>query len=606
MSVHRTEPSYVLTTRVERLLRDWQRQLPGPEFPARDDAELRRELRLPGPRIWIADSGDERVRWDCHPDTVRIIVGQPQNPAFEALRPAEPRAYFLSYVESQARLDSVLPSAAALAEQNAVITLLRLRAARAEPPPPAMTAFAAPVEGRGEDWLFLESALEHLENREALLADFQRLVRSRLESMRALVFLREGTEYRTVPADAAIPCPAGSALVTWLEDRAAMLDVDRWTGDQDPTSELEVRRRMAQWRVKLLVPLLIRGRLQGWLCVGGRADGAPHTDASRQRAVSMARLFESLLDRHERGRALIRLEQEHREYTAHLPNSRVLTAQQALEEDLPTVVRAVIGEAFHVGKYVVHEPQRGSPLRITATPVAGDKVAVTWMDCSALMLQAEQARHLSRLSALTEVGLLIQHQLGNALQVASTVQEMLTLGETPPLPVTDRFGQDLERLAKLQRLFGALTSAADATPRHLDARDLADDLRSAVGAIVTVDEPAPVFLTDRRSLTDALSALVTAVNPASVEILQRGEGADAFALICVRGLKTTPAGLTGSPTGQHADLEVFVAREVIQRQGGSVEVAQVPSGPELHISLGRVQPLGARPDLPGISRLGRT
>lgn len=609
MSLARTEPSFVLTTRVERLLRDWQRQVPGGHAPPRDDADLRRELRLPGPRIWIADAGDDRCGWECHPDTVRVLVGQPQNPAFEALRQREPRAFFLSYVESQARLDAILPAAAAMAEQNAVITLLRSRGARAENAP-AAPAPAPPLAERGEDWLFLEGALDHLENRDALLTDFQRLVRSRLEAMRALIFVREGGEFRAAPPEAAIACPASSPLVGWLEDRAAMLDIDTWAGDADTTLELEVRRRMAQWRVKLLIPFLIRGRLHGWLCVGVRADGTAHSEPSRHRAVALARLFESLFDRHERGRALLRLEQEHREYQAYLPSARILTAQQALEEDLPTVVRAVVGDAFHSGKLVVHEPQRGSPLRIAATPIPGDKVAVYWMDCSGLMLQAESARHMSRLSALTEVGLLIQHQLGNALQIASTVQEMLAGGQTPPEPVTARFGHDLERLGKLQRLLGALTSAADANPHPLDGRDLAEELRKAVGAgvAITVDDPSPVVLTDRRTLTDALAALIGSVSPATVEILRRGEGEDAFALICVRGLKASPPGLTGTgaPTGQHADLEVFVAREVIQRQGGAVEVAQGMHGPELHISLGRVRPLASRTDVPGISRLGRT
>ncbi|HZZ58163.1 MAG TPA: hypothetical protein VFE31_10060 [Opitutaceae bacterium] len=605
MSLARSEPSYVLTTRVERLLRDWQRQLPAPEFPHRDDAELRRELRLPGPRVWIADAGDERAGWECHADTVRVIVGQPQNPAFEAMRQREPRAFFLSYVESQARLDAVLPAAAALTEQNAVITLLRARAARPEAPPPRAAADPRPPE-RAEDWLFLESALDHLENREALLSDFQRLVRSRLEAMRALVFVREGADFRAAPPEAAVACPAASPLVGWLEDRAAMLDLDSWNGDTDTGLELEVRRRMAQWRVKLLIPFLIRGRLHGWLCVGPRADGLPHSEISRQRALGMARLFESLLDRHERGRDLLRLELEHREYQAYLPGARILTAQQALAEDLPTVVRAVIGEAFHTGKLVVHEPQRSSPLRIAATPVPGDKVAVSWMDCTGLMLQVESARHMSRLSALTEVGLLMQHQLGNALQIASTVQEMLAAGEAPPEPVIARFGQDLDRLGKLQRLLGALTSAADANPHPLDTRELAEDLRAAVGCPVAIDDPAPVLLTDRRTLTDALVALISSVAPTTVEILRRGEGEDVFALICVRGLKATPPGLTGSATAQHADLEVFVAREVIQRQGGAVEVAQGIHGPELHFSLGRVQALTVKSSLPGISRLGRT
>lgn len=114
-----------------------------------------------------------------------IFVGEPRSLPFEQARLAGRAKVYLSYEESADRLGDFLPVVDELAEQQALAESLAARVRRDEP----AAARGQPVVPAGW-WEFIEGALENLERREALLAEFRRGARRALRASRITVLSR--------------------------------------------------------------------------------------------------------------------------------------------------------------------------------------------------------------------------------------------------------------------------------------------------------------------------------------------------------------------------------------------------------------------------------
>ncbi|MFZ1055129.1 MAG: hypothetical protein WAN79_05585, partial [Opitutaceae bacterium] len=70
--------TFILTTQDSELASGWALQLPVPPLAIAGGDSLSRELLRPGARVWIRDVCDPDAHCPAHPDTVMILVGEPQ------------------------------------------------------------------------------------------------------------------------------------------------------------------------------------------------------------------------------------------------------------------------------------------------------------------------------------------------------------------------------------------------------------------------------------------------------------------------------------------------------------------------------------------------
>jgi hypothetical protein len=586
---------FVLTSRSHELLGKWRAQLPEADVALADEP-LRRELRQPGPRVWVCDLADERSQWICGADTVRIVVGQPQSGPFEQQRIGNRSGFCVSYAESEAQLGPVLMAASQLAAALAENHVLRERSSR----PPFMTP-EAPLSGREsepEDCLLVETALPHLGNRAALFAELTRFARIHIGTLRAGFFVREGLRFTCAGQPDLTPCPAGGHLAHWIEENGAVINLDdpRRSADIDPGAEAEIRRMMATWRGRLLVPLLVEGGLFGWVVYGVCVDGTPHGPTSVRRALAINRSFVALLAEMRRIENLRSASERWSDLADSAANVRLIDASSPLDK-LPVDVQAAVGEAMHRREVCVVEPTWRSPLRVVAGPVlGGPRVWVQWMDCSELVRRALESEHDKRIGLLAEIGLLLQHEVGNALVVPSAVKQMLDTGRPPPPDLVALMGREIERLNTLKAMFARLEDVNARRFVQFDTAVVAQALKTRLKLRVAAPDPTPIITGDPAAIIEALVLLVEACaqprtadgdTKTTVEIARRGSGKSELAVIYIRHIVSHPLGIEGENSERHANLGVFVAREVITRHGGTLRAAQGLTDSELQISLGQ-------------------
>ena len=586
---------YVLTSRSQDLLEKWRAQLPDADMALADET-LRRELRQPGPRVWVCDLADERSRWICGDDTVRIVVGQPHSEPFEQHRIGTRGGFCVSYAESETQLRPVLMAAGQLAAALAENQVLRERSSR-----PPFVKPEAPLSGREaepEDCLLVENALPHLGNRAALFAELTRFARIHIGTLRAGFFVREGPRFACAGQPDMAPCPAGGHLAHWIEEHGAVINLDepRRPADIDPGAEAEIRRMMAAWRGRLLVPLLVEGGLFGWVVYGVCVDGSPHGPASVRRALAINRSFVALLAEMRRLEDLRAAAERWSDLAGSAANVRLIDASSPLDK-LPVDVRAAVGEALHRREVCVVEPTWRSPLRVVAGPVPGGlRVWVHWMDCTELVRRALESEHTGRIGLLGEVGLLLQHEVGNALVVPSAIKQMLDTGCPPPPDLVALMGHEIERLNTLKAMFARLEAVKARRFVQFDTSVVAEALRNRLKLRVAAPDPTPMITGDPSAIVEALVLLIEACahprtadgdTKTTVEIARRGSGKSELAVIFIRHIVSHPLGIEGEKAGMHANLGVFVAREVITRHGGTLRAAQGLTDSELQISLGQ-------------------
>ncbi len=116
-----------------------------------------------------------------------IYVGEPRSHPFEQARMNGRARLYLSYEESATRLRDLLPLVEELAEKQALVELLTEKNRRAEP----VRAVPRAAADAAELWDFLEGAMENLDSRERLVAEFRRASRHLLRASHAVFFLRD-------------------------------------------------------------------------------------------------------------------------------------------------------------------------------------------------------------------------------------------------------------------------------------------------------------------------------------------------------------------------------------------------------------------------------
>lgn len=600
----------ILTTPDPGLETAWKTQLaPREPMTFSRPADLHRELLRPGARVWIADINDPRTRHTAGTGTLVVLVGQPHSLPFEQARQNRAARLFLSYEESRSRLAESVSLLEEVAEKNAQLQSALERTRRLETEQQLSRGPSPATAGdHPESWDFLESALEHLGDRDRLLDEFRRAGRYLLKAGKVLFFLRQIDAF--VADREGHRCEAGHPLALWLEDHPAALDLGGWQGTGDPALDAPIRQQLQGCGARVLVPLHSHSQLLGWIALGPRADGGPYRDADRNRAVLLARLLERCLERHAQLDELRLSEQQAALRAKYLPGARLLPRNVLANADLPVEVRAVAGEALALKKVVTQPARPPHRLRVSAGPVPEiDGVWVTWEDAAPEIERIRSEQEVLRRELLRNLGLTLSHELSNPLVSLVTFSQLRSRGTASPLvPAAAAvaheaaLASDVQKLQRLAAHAAVLGELAAPVAQPVALNQLLSEIATQHGVTTRFSEEPLAFPVDPRLLRFAFGAIFEAVSAnrpdegsKNLLLTLRAAGTDAqrVAILTIEGRHLELDGVLPLPepgtTPNQGRLSVFLAHEILRLHGGSLHAGPGIKGTDIQISLGALR-----------------
>ena len=589
-------PSLVILATADTVLADaWERQLPPGRSALRLTPHSFPSGTAPGfAAVVVLDAAAEAVLPPSLLRSPTIYVGEPRSLPFEQARLTGRARVYLSYEESMTRLGELLPLVEEVAEKQSMVELLTEKMRRAEP----VRAPARPASGAeaAELWDFLEGAVENLDTRDRLIAEFRRASRQLLRASHAVFFLREADGFRADRGTSFFP--ADDPLVGLLENHPAVIDGALWEGPADPVAELAVRNRLALWGARLLVPIHDNGRLLGLIALGVRDDGEPYEEADRTRAVFFARLLRHFLAKSAHLTRLHQMAEQARLGAKYLPSTLVLEANEGVPRHVPLVVRDLIGQARRAREMCRISPAAGQPFRASAGLVAETGgVWAFWEEASGEVHDAASRERASRRHLLRELALTLNHELGNALVSLATFRH-----STPEQPLTapllETVKSDISRLETLNKHVGMMHALHEAEGTPTDIRELAQSIGNSLGIRVEVG-PEPVVLNISKRLLDfALRSLIATITEnrgdlgtkeLALQVRATGAGQDLTALFSIKGRQLELEGIIPEPmegaVPNQGRLGVFLAKEILRLHHGEIHAGPGMEGTEILLSL---------------------
>ncbi len=433
-------PSLVILATADAALADaWERQLPPGSSAMRLAPESFPGGTAPGfAAVVVLDAASEALLPPAFARCPTIYVGEPRSLPFEQARLMGRAKVYLSYEESAGRLRELLPLIDEVAEKQSMVDLLTEKNRRLGPV--RFPARAAPNEA-AELWDFLEGAVENLEIRDRLIAEFRRASRQVLRASHAVFFLREADGFRADRGTSYFS--ATDPLVAFFENHPAVLDGTNWSSPTDPVSELAVRNRLALWGARLLVPVHDNGRLLGLIALGVRDDGQPYDDADQSRAVFFARLLRHFLAKSSQLSRLHLLAEQASLGAKYLPSTLVLGPDESAPRHVPMVVRDLIGQVRRSREVCRVTPSVDQPFRASAgLLVETGGVWVFWQEASGEVHDAAARQRAGRRGLLRELALTLSHELGNALMSLATFRQS-SVEQPLPAPMLETVKSDM-------------------------------------------------------------------------------------------------------------------------------------------------------------------
>jgi hypothetical protein len=592
--------TFILTTRDGALEADWARQLPSRPLPAGDGDLLARELQRPGARVWIRDICDGTPPLTAHRDTVVVVIGEPRSLPYEEAKQSREVTYCLSYEESRTELGRVAAIAAELAESRAVLAVLQERSRRAEPAPAETSEPSDPGRRGMDDLEFLAASIEHLGDRNRIIDEFRRGVRIRVRASRVLVFLKE--EKRYLAEAEGLECSSAHDLVLWLHEHAAIVETSTLDAVESPKTEAALRQKLGEWNTRLLVPLEVHGSLEGWVALGPRADGRGYSPGDREDVLMMARLLSMLLGQNRLMRSALAVKRDVGLIQKHGPRFCVVGAAGVADMTLPVEARETAAVAIREGRRVEREFGR---IRVAAGPVPESGGCWLWWDESSLTEESTaQKREAERHQILHDLGIMISHELANAMFSVSTYFQHIRRQRTPDEPahpLLDRVAQDMERMKAMPHLFSTLYEMSKLPTGRVDMRRVVQSVAKEVGGQANTPDSGILIWGHEKNLHDALVWLCREVletrdrleaasrdSKITVSLQQRRRDEEMICLVTIScpGLRLDQVKIgEATSTEEYPTVPVYLAREVIRFHYGTVHVGQGLDGPELMIAI---------------------
>ncbi len=586
----------ILATHDSALADAWERQLPPGRLALRLASQAFAGGNSPGfAAVVVLDAVAETRLPAALVRCPTIYVGEPRSLPFEQARLSGRARIFLSYEESATRLKELLPLVEEVAEKQSLLDMLKEKNRRLEP---ARTQQRLPVADGAELWDFLEAAMENIDTKERLVAEFRRASRHLLRASHAVFFLRETDGFRADRGASFFPLE--DPLVAFFENYPAIIDGTNWENPADPLAELEVRNRLALWGARLLVPVHDNGRLLGLVALGVRDDGQAYDEADRIRAVFFARLLRHLLAKSSQFTRLTQGAEQAAIGAKYLPGTLVLGPNENAPRHVPLVVRDLIGHARRTRQVARAAPAASQPFRASAgivTETGG--VWAAWEDATGELQETAQRERASRREMLRELALTLSHELGNALVSLATFRQ--TSGErTMPASLIETMKNDVEALEALNDNLSVMHELHEAEPAAIDIRDLAQSIGYSLGLRVEVGQE-PILLNASKKLLDyAIRALVTAVGVSrqeqglkdlALKVRSTGVGDETTALLSLKGKNMELEGILPEPVNgdvpNQGRLGVFLAKEILRLHRGEIHAGPGMEGTEILISVRR-------------------
>lgn len=587
----------ILATSDTSLAEAWERQLPSGRVVMRLGGEdMSGTIAAGSSAVVILDCTVDQTLPPGLAQLTTIVVGEPKSLIFEQSRLSRRGRVFLAYEESVSRLREVFPLVEEIAEKEAMVRLLSEKLRRGDT---ARATYRGSSVESAELWDFLEGAIENLDARDRLIAEFRRASRYLLRASHVVFFLKETDGFRADRGTSFFP--VGDPLVGFFENHPAVIDGASWDGPSDPVAELAVRNRLALWGSRLLVPVHDNGRLLGLIAFGVRNDGQPYDDSDRSRAVFFARLLRNFLIKATQFGRLTHVANQVVLGAKYLPGTIVLGPEENAPRHVPLVVRDLVGQARRTREVNRAAPCLGQPFRASAGIIAETGgVWACWEEASGEVHDTLARERAERREVLREIALTLSHELGNALVSLATFRQ--TAKERPiPSSLLESIKHDISQLEALNSNLGLMQNLHETSPIELDIRDLAQKI--GVDLKIRVDVgPEPVVLTGcQRLLEFSISAILRTIgenrkerglSDISLKVRATGTGGDLTALLAIRGKDMELEGILPEPLGDgvpnQGRISVFLAKEILRLHNGEIHSGPGMEGIEILISIRRV------------------
>jgi len=587
----------VLATADASLAAAWESQIPAGRtiirFPSAGQATA---LQSGISAVVVLDAATEPGLPPALGDSPTLFVGEPRSLPFEQARLNGRARVYLSYDDSRSRIRDYLPLLEELAEKGSMLSLMKDRSRRTESAS-SRSPFrvAAATSESAELWDFLEGALENIDSRDRLLAEFRRASRQLLRASHSVFFLREPDGFRADRGTSFVAID--DPLVRYLEHHPIVIDGSTWDGPNDPVAELAVRNRLALWGARLLVPIHENARLMGLIALGVRDDGQPYDEGDRVRAVSVARLLRQFLVKAAQISRLQSFANQVAIGAKYLPSTVILDAGETVPRHVPLAVRDLIGRVRRTREITRLSPGEGQPFRAGAgivTETGG--VWAFWEEASGEVDDVRVRRTTERLGLLKELALTLSHEVGNPLVSLSTFRQ--TADPTKlPAGMLDTICRDIASLEALAAQIESMQSLGDPETESVDAREMVQSVGRAREMRVDVG-PNPVTLRVATGLLErALGSLVDTLaenrrdrggGDLSMQLRSTGTGSLLTALLSIRGKHLELEGILPEPipgaVPNQGRLGVFLAKEVIRLHHGEIHAGPGMEGTEILIS----------------------
>ena len=583
----------ILATTDTPLAEAWERQLPKGRVALRLAAHLFAAGTSPGfSAVVILDAASEGAVPVTLSKCPTIYVGEPRSLPFEQARLNGRARVYLSYEESASRLGELLPLIEELAEKQSMVELLTDKARRGESTRPAVRSNG--TVDAAELWDFFEGAVENLDTRDRLIAEFRRASRQLLRASHAVFFLREADGFRADRGTSFFP--VDDPVVGFLESHPAVIDGTKWDSPADPVAELAVRNRLALWGARLIVPIHDNGRLLGLIALGVRDDGQPYVEADHTRAVYFARLLRHFLAKSGQLGRLHLLAEQARIGAKYLPSTLVLGADDSVPRHVPLVVRDLMGQARRSRDVCRTAPSPAQPFRASAGLIAETGgVWACWEEVSGEVHDAAARQRANRRTLLRELALTLNHELGNALVSLATFRQAGPEQPLPPALIATVKG-DVANLEGLNRNLSLMQILDEAAVEPVDVREIAQTVGHSLGVRVEIG-PDPVVLNGSKKLLDfALRSLIATivenrqgVSELSLQVRSTGSKAELTALFSIKGRQLELEGILPEPVADgvpnQGRISVFLAKEILRLHRGEIHAGPGLEGTEILISL---------------------
>jgi hypothetical protein len=503
---------------------------------------------------------------------------------------------YLSYEESLRRLGEFLPLMSELASKESMLALLVDKGRRADGGGSRSPMRVTAATETAELWDFLEGAVESIDSRDRLLAEFRRASRHLLRASHAVFFLRGTDGFRADRGTSFFP--VDDPLVLYLESHPAVIDGANWDGPGDPIAELAVRNRLAMWGARLLVPIHDNGRLLGLIALGVRDDGQPYDEGDRVRAVCVARLLRQFLTKASQLGRLQAFASQATLGAKYLPSTLILAPDEDVPRHVPLVVRDLIGRVRRTHEVSRATPGDGQPFRASAglvTETGG--VWVFWEEASAEVHDAASRRRAVRMNLLRELALTLSHELGNGLVSLAMFRHVPEISVVPPSMMAT-IKADIAKLEGLASRLVVMQTLDELTSAKVDLREMVQTIGVALGVKVEVGPDAVTISAAKELLAFALRSLVETITEnrgelggkdLSLQLRSTGTGNELTALLSLKGRHLELEGILPEPVvgavPNQGRMGVFLAKEILRLHHGEIHAGPGMEGTEILISV---------------------